>query len=258
MKQPLQTSEAYNYHQSDQHSAWYSAQTIAPLLVEMFQPQSVADIGCGVGIWLLAFHENGVTDVRGIDGCWVKPEYLVVPQKCFQAADLNNPMRAVDRLGQKLDMVVCLEVAEHLPPDCAGELVDALCTVSDLICFSAAIPGQGGYTHINEQWQSYWAQKFADRGFQAFDIVRPQIAADPEIQFYYRQNIMIYAAPSQTTRCLEASARARARAVSPAALDYVVAEHHVLRTDPLNYSIRDVLRVLPHLVWRTVRSRLGL
>jgi hypothetical protein len=148
-----------------------------------------------------------------------------------------------------------LEVAEHLPSQSADELVEALVDLSDLICFSAAVPGQGGYQHINERWQSYWAQKFLERGFQAFDIIRPQIAGDQKIPFYYRQNIVVYAGPSRIAQCLETAAHLVSCSVQPTALDYVVAEHHANRTDPKKYSLRDVASVLPYLIWRAVQKR---
>jgi hypothetical protein len=255
MKQPIQNADAYGYVSPELHVAWHSAQKIVPLLIDMFHPHNVADIGCGIGIWLSAFRKGGVADGHGIDGSWVKPEQLVIPRECFLAGDLNNPKYAVKQLGRKFDMAICLEVAEHLPSQSADELVEALVGLSDLICFSAAIPGQGGYKHINEQWQSYWAQKFLERGFQVFDIIRPQIAGDHKIPFYYRQNVVVYAGPSRIARCVEKSARLLSCSVQPTALDYVVAEHHASRTNPRNYSLSDMARVLPICIWRAVQKR---
>lgn len=254
MEKLLQTADAYGYRQSDNHPAWNSARRIVPLLVETFKPQSVIDVGCGIGIWLSAFRDAGIADVRGVDGLWVKPEYLVIPGSCFQTTDLNDPLSVVKALGRRFDLALCLEVAEHLPEDRADALTDMLVSLSPLICFSAAVPGQGGYEHVNEQWQSYWANKFSSRGFLAFDIVRPAIAADSEIQFYYRQNIVLYAAKSEIDRCSRIAAELLAKPTAPAALDYVLAAHHASRTNPINYSIRDVIRVLPHLFWRTIWS----
>lgn len=63
---------------------------------------------------------------------------------------------------------------------------------SNIVLFSAAIPYQGGRNHINEQWQSYWAKKFQGRGFVAVDCIRPIIWSNRNIQYYYRQNIILY------------------------------------------------------------------
>ena len=88
---------------------------------------------------------------------------------------------------------MCLEVAEHLPEQSAKTLVESLCSLSDFILFSAAIPGQGGLHHLNEQWQEYWVVQFKEKGFAAFDCIRPKIWNNSKIQFWYKQNILLFA-----------------------------------------------------------------
>ena len=60
------------------------------------------------------------------------------------------------------------------------------------ILFSAAVPGQGGEHHVNEQPYDYWRKRFAEAGFTAYDFVRPRIAADNGISFWYRYNIILF------------------------------------------------------------------
>ena len=67
--------------------------------------------------------------------------------------DLNQPF-TLDRTS---DLVVCLEVAEHVPPLSAGDFIASLTRLASIILFSAAIPYQGGDGHLNEQWPEYWA-----------------------------------------------------------------------------------------------------
>src|SRR5690348_11630731 len=40
-----------------------SAAIVTPVLIELFRPESVIDVGCGTGLWLSAFRQRGVTDV---------------------------------------------------------------------------------------------------------------------------------------------------------------------------------------------------
>ena len=61
-----------------------------------------------------------------------------------------------------------------------------------MILFSAAVPGQGGYHHINEQPHEYWHNKFAEKGFKMYDIIRPLIQYNKKLPFWYRNNIFIY------------------------------------------------------------------
>ncbi len=85
-----------------------------------------------------------------------------------------------------------LEVAEHLPPECAEAFVDELISLSPVILFSAAIPKQGGEDHVNEQWPEYWAEKFQQRGYQIVDYLRRIIWSNPKVACYYKQNILIF------------------------------------------------------------------
>jgi hypothetical protein len=58
--------------------------------------------------------------------------------------------------------------------------------------FGAAVPGQGGWSHINEQWPEYWAAKFRARGLVAADCIRPRFWEDPQVDYWYPQNTVLY------------------------------------------------------------------
>jgi hypothetical protein len=148
---------------------------------------SAVDVGCGVGTWLHVLSEKGVSEIHGVDGDWVKTEYLVIPESCFTTHDLSRDVK----LPNRFDLAVSLEVAEHLPATNAAQFVDTLTSLSDFVLFSAAIPGQGGIKHVNEQWPSYWFSLFADRGYIPLDFIRKQIWQDESIPFWYRQNVFL-------------------------------------------------------------------
>ncbi len=166
-----------------------SARAVVPLVNELVRPSSVLDVGCGVGTWLSEWGSAGVSDVRGIDGDYVDRTALQLSSDKFTPIDLGRPFS----LGRKFDLVQTLEVAEHLDESCADAFVDSLARHSETILFSAAIPGQGGTHHVNEQWPSYWAQKFEKAGYTAYDVIRPQIWTDPRVRVWYRQNILLFA-----------------------------------------------------------------
>lgn len=168
-----------------------SARVIAPLVLGWVDAGSVLDVGCGVGTFLRAFAEAGIADVQGLDGDYVRRDRLRIDPSRFGAHDLSQPFD----LGRRFGLVLSLEVAEHLPEERAEGFVDDLCRHGDVVLFGAAIPGQGGNGHINEQWQSHWAGKFLSRGYEAFDILRPVLWADPSVEFWYRQNTVIFANP---------------------------------------------------------------
>ena len=177
------------FYQNRHQKTLYSAQTILSILLKQIPKiNSAVDIGCGVGTWLSVLQNKGVKQIQGIDGDWVDPEFLVIPKDCFQQADLSQMIKP----SQNYDLAISLEVAEHLAPDCAEDFVSMLTELSDYILFSAAIPGQGGINHVNEQWQDYWVNLFNNLNYEVHDLIRPAIWQDDRIPFWYRQNILLF------------------------------------------------------------------
>jgi hypothetical protein len=67
-----------------------------------------------------------------------------------------------------------------------------LVTAAPLVLFSAAIPGQGGVHHVNEQWQDYWRSIFHSFRFSPVDLIRPEVWGHPDVEFWYQQNTILY------------------------------------------------------------------
>lgn len=125
--------------------------------------EEAADYGAGKGYLIDALR------------CWL-------PHTCFSGVELDESLEseastfateviswgidACEYFVNGVDLVCCIEVAEHIPEERVYDLIDRLCDASSKwILFSAAHPGQGGEGHVNEQTQFYWAQKFRERGF---------------------------------------------------------------------------------------------
>ena len=161
---------------------------MVPIVLELLAPSSVVDLGCGLGAWLRAFLELGVEDVLGVDGDYVDRDMLAIPADRFLAHDLSQPLD----LSRTFDLAVSLEVAEHLPPEAAQTLVDSLTHHAPAVLFSAAIPGQDGVGHVNTRWPSYWRGLFLPRGYRVVDCLRHRIWDDEEIEFWYRQNLLLF------------------------------------------------------------------
>lgn len=109
---------------------------------------SAVDFGCRGGSWLSVFRDLGVETVYGIDGDWVDVSQLRIPVECFHAVALDGPLS----LPSRFDLAICLEVAEHLPPERVMSFIGELCAAAPVVLFSAAIPHQGGVNHVNKQW----------------------------------------------------------------------------------------------------------
>jgi SAM-dependent methyltransferase len=180
-----------------------SAAVAVPLLIKLFRPESVVDVGCGTGLWVQTFCEHGFIDVLGIDGSWAANAHLDIPGALFQEHDLTEPLR----LERKFDLALCLEVAEHLPTEAAQTLVESLTKLAPIVVFSAAIPSQGGNGHINEQWPSVWTALFAACGYRGFANLRHQLWSAEGIEVWYRQNMLCFVAANRTEVITQLTAR---------------------------------------------------
>jgi hypothetical protein len=172
-----------------QHQGSYqSAKAILPIVFDLVSPQSVVDIGCGVAPWLAAARDLGATDTLGIDGKYVDRNLLMVPQECFLPADLSVPVV----LSRRFELAICVEVAEHLPASVSATFVRSLCELSSVVLFSAAVPGQRGRHHVNEQWPPYWEKLFNEYDFELLDCIRWRVWNKPEVEFWYAQNCFLF------------------------------------------------------------------
>lgn len=188
LQAPAPTPYDVAFHVGHAPGSLSSARVVAPLVVDLVRPASVLDVGCGLGTWLAAFADAGVTDVLGLDGDYVPRAELQIPADRFRPADLAT----VPDPGRRFDLAVCLEVAEHLPGAVSERLVAMLTAAAPVVLFSAALPGQGGTGHINEQWPPYWRALFAARGFVRLDPIRPRVWRDSRVEWWYRQNVYLY------------------------------------------------------------------
>lgn len=175
-------------HTPDAHNT-RAATEMVPVILKLFSPASVLDIGCGTGTWLKVFKQSDATlDLVGVDGPHLDKSKLEVPESLILLHDLSTAFS----MNRKFDLVISLEVAEHLPKEAAATFITTLTTHSDTVIFSAAIPGQGGYNHLNEQWPSYWAALFAEHGYQCYNMLREQFWNNPQVDHWYKQNILVF------------------------------------------------------------------
>lgn len=179
---------AISFEYDEEYYNYSAAEQVLPVIIEMFTPSSILDVGCGTGTWLKVARDLGVKEIMGMDGAIESKNNLKIPASAFLEKDLRKPFE----LGRRFDLVMCLEVAEHLPEQNAATLIRSLCKHGDNILFSAAIPDQGGQGHINEQWPDYWQSLFSEYSFKGYDILRPQFWNNEKVDLWYRQNMILF------------------------------------------------------------------
>jgi SAM-dependent methyltransferase len=168
-----------------------SARAVIPRVLGLTGARSVVDVGCGTGAWSRACRDLGVPQVVGVDGAYVPAEHRGHVTE-FIERDLAEPLD----LGRSFALALCLEVAEHLPPERAPGLVADLTALAPVVLFSAAVPGQGGTGHVNEQWSEYWVALFDAQGWSCRDAIRPWVRANADVAWWYRQNLFLAVGPS--------------------------------------------------------------
>ena len=225
-----------------------SAKEIVPLVLEFVRPQSVVDVGCGTGAWLSVFQEQGIEDILGIDGSYVDANSLLIPKESFQAHDLALPLE----IQRKFDLVVSIEVAEHISSKNAKTFVDSLTRLGSIVMFSAAIPYQGGANHVNEQWQDYWRNLFNENGFEAVDFVRKRVWNNPRVDAWFAQNIILYV---QKDYLEENSLLKEEWVKTNFPLSIVHPKHYENLILLNNVGLRRTLQAMPRMIFETILSK---
>jgi SAM-dependent methyltransferase len=234
------------YYEALKEDSSASARFAVPKILDVIPAKSVVDVGCGSGTWARAYLDAGC-DVLGIDGAEVQTDQLLIPNNRFQRRNLVEPLK----LDRRFDLVNCLEVAEHLPGTRATSFVSDLCAAGDVVVFSAAVPGQGGTYHVNEQWPTYWISRFADRGYVALDCIRPVLWNQPDVAWWYAQNLFVFIRRERLSDYAKAKAAAQTWPT-----DLVHPRAYVRATVPEQMSprmLKEVLRALPYFPGKIAR-----
>lgn len=175
--------------------ATVSAPIISGSILRDFAPKSVIDIGCGTGALLAQLRNQGCT-VIGLE--YAAPARDMCKNRGLEvrAFDITQDSYEAPR---PYDVVVSMEVAEHLPESSADRYVELLSRLGHNIVFTAATPGQGGTDHVNEQPHEYWINKFAQRDrildWTLTSRWRAAWRDSGNVQSWYYNNLLVFRAP---------------------------------------------------------------
>ena len=132
---------------------------IADRVVADIAPATVLDAGCAIGLLVEALRERGV-DATGVD----LSSYAI-----GQVGERLRPYcrhgSIADEFPARYDLIVSLEVLEHMPPRDADAAIANFCRHTDDVLFSSSPFDYKEPTHINVHPPEHWAEAFARHGF---------------------------------------------------------------------------------------------
>lgn len=177
------------------HDVWQDGR-IKPFLDFLFDalPDDVdiytaVDVGCADGSLVRGMIEHGLQYVEGIDASAAAIQFAPSRQRLPPHIFVQHDMRLPIPKRQKFSLATCMELAEHIEPPFASQLVQNLTRLSDLIYFTAAKPGSYGdgkahINHPNEAPHRLWINLFA---FYDYELVKDFDGAEE-----FRQDGMIF------------------------------------------------------------------
>jgi hypothetical protein len=183
---------------ADSHFALYPGnlnEGLARFIIEEIQPSNFLEFGSGIG--LLA--------QRIAASLPLEPSYCIEPSIIIESASpalsfvncdiLTSP--APQGLNQKFDLVISVEVMEHIALDHHEAAFDFLAArAARYVVFSAARPNQGGHGHVAERLEEDWRGEWVSRGFK-FSSHLTALARDmsDSKNINHRRNLQVFSAP---------------------------------------------------------------
>ena len=132
---------------------------IADRIVADIHPLRALDAGCALGLLVETLRARGV-DAYGLD----LSAYAISKAAAEVAPYLKEGSIAAE-LDARYDLIVSIEVLEHMPALDADAAVANFCRHTDDVLFSSSPLDYSETTHVNVRPPEYWAEQFARHGF---------------------------------------------------------------------------------------------
>lgn len=129
-------------------------------IITKFGIRSVLDVGCGGGYALEWFAKHGVRAV-GVEGFQEAIERSPVPHLIVRHDYTKGPYAP----RRRFDLCWCAEFVEHVEQRFIANFVASF-RCCRFVAMTHAVPGQGGFHHVNEQPPAYWEDIMTKHGFE--------------------------------------------------------------------------------------------
>ena len=183
---------------------------LGDFLAEVVAPKNFLEFGSGL---------CGLANYLGTRVS-LEPSYCIEPEvlpdgPLMQGIQLLNfdilSAPAPRILDSLFDLVLSIEVMEHIPEERHAEVFDFLVSrAGRLVVFSAARPGQGGHGHVAERPELEWRQELTQRGcwFDPALTMRARSMSNLR-NINHRKNLQVFHAPARSAGLLSMEARAK-------------------------------------------------
>jgi SAM-dependent methyltransferase len=151
------TSCGRPYARNDHWLAFFGG--IADRIVSDIRPRRVLDAGCALGLLVETLRARDV-DAVGVDISAFAIDHVYEPIKPFCRQGSIS-----EAFSDRYDLIVCIEVLEHMPSSDAELAVGNFCTHTEDVLLSTSPSDFREATHINVQPPEYWARLFARHSF---------------------------------------------------------------------------------------------
>jgi SAM-dependent methyltransferase len=132
---------------------------IADHIINDIAPRTVLDAGCAMGFLVEALRDRGV-EAYGIDISEYAISKVRPDIKPFcRVGSVTDPMES------QFDLIVSIEVLEHLSQEDAIKAVRNLCASTSDFIFSSTPQDYDEATHFNVQPPEWWTEVFGRQGF---------------------------------------------------------------------------------------------
>lgn len=147
-------------HPYGRSQAWLRFfESVATRIVADIHPGSVLDAGCAMGLLVESLRD------RGVEAFGVDVSAHAIDKVRSDIRPYCRVGSVADELPRRYDLIVCVEVLEHLPQSEAEKAVANFCRHTDDVLFSSSPLDYREVTHFNVQPPEYWAELFARHGF---------------------------------------------------------------------------------------------
>jgi len=172
------------------------AQAICDLFDKAAYQYAIADLGCGRGSYCHYLESYGLGRCSGYEGTPIQQTALAEHSPIYEL-DLSLPLIKVggdEKLLLDYEIVLCLEVGEHVPEDREEVFLNNVCAFvrpTGWLILSWAIPGQGGRGHVNERDNDYIIKQVRQRGLE-YDSRRSNALRKASTLPWFKNTLMVF------------------------------------------------------------------